>query len=36
MELNVFNLVNDEELVFSVPGVVLAFVSVRRGLLEGL
>ena len=31
-----FNLVNDEELVFSVLGVVLVFVNVQRGLLAGL
>ena len=31
-----FNLVNDEELVFSVLGVVLVFVNVQHGLLAGL
>ena len=30
-----FNLVNDEELVFSMLGVVLVFVSVKHGLLAG-
>ena len=30
-----FNLVNDKELAFSVLGVVLAFVSVKHGLLAG-
>ena len=31
-----FNLVNDEELVFSVFGIVLTFVSVQHDLLAGL
>ena len=31
-----FNLANDEELVFSALGVVLASVSVQCGLLAGL
>ena len=35
MELMYFNLVNDKELAFSVLDGVLAFVSVKHGLLAG-
>ena len=36
VKCNLTLIVNDEELVFSVFGVVFAFVSIQHGLLAGL